>query len=101
MDSDIRPISPAEAIIARSKNFSDKAIEAFNELIVKNFANNHSVVTFKSVVALMREMGTNVEAVYSNDWLRVEDAYRAQGWKVKYSEPDHGEKFDSYFDFSL
>ena len=68
----------------KREEFPDAVFEAFNELIVEDFDGESATVLQCDLVALMKKKGLKEKAIYDNDWLEVEDVYRAAGWKVRY-----------------
>ncbi len=100
----VLPISPQEVIQQKKNDIPDEALEAFNELIARNWNGNESRVPQKDVVALMIKKGLNNHDIFNNGWLNVEDIYRARtqesdGWEVEYDKPGYNESYEAYFIF--
>lgn len=112
--TEVKPISPEDI---QKGNFEIKfppaVIEAFNELIVKDY----SPTTRRAVVyqdAAMELVLSKLNAndihgqiptysrsdVFNNKWLDVENVYRAQGWSVYYDKPAYNESYSAYFEFT-
>ena len=103
----VKPISPDEVINKKKKLLPDGVIEAFNELIAKNWDGNQSVIDQDDVVNLICEkvgdgMGNSAprRLVFDNNWLNVEEIYEAQGWEVEYDKPGYNEVYSASFIFS-
>jgi hypothetical protein len=99
----IKPIKPSEVVDLKKNLFPDFVIEAFNELIAKNFRNKESVVRQLDVVNLILEKNSNVTEndISNNNWLDVEDAYRSEGWSVEYDKPGYNESYPATFTFKV
>jgi hypothetical protein len=92
------PIKPQD--IKKGKVFPDKVIEAFNELILKNYHGTSAIVKQEDVVVLMLEKGLEREDIFDNNWLDVENVYRRAGWHVEYDEPGFNESYPATYIFS-
>ncbi len=100
----IKPIKPSEVVDLKKNLFPDFVIEAFNELIAKNFRNKESTFKQSEVVKLILEKSTtNIcqNDIYENSWLDVEDAYRSEGWSVEYDKPGYNESYPATFTFKV
>jgi hypothetical protein len=83
-------------------------IEAFNELIQKNFqktrGGGYSTILQKDAMAsILAKSPTPIvtQKVYDERWLDVEDFYRASGWKVEYDKPAYNESYEPSFKFEI
>lgn len=108
--TEVKPISPEDIQKGNFEiKFPSAVIEAFNELIVKDY----SPTTGKAVVyqdAAMELVLSKLNAndmptysrsdVFNNKWLDVENVYRAQGWSVYYDKPAYNESYSAYFEFT-
>lgn len=96
----IKPIRPSEVISKKKELLPDEVLEAFNELIAKEWDGREASFKLKEVVPLIaKKLNINSASVNSN-WLDVEDIYRKAGWKVKYDGPGYCETYDAYYVFS-
>ena len=96
----VKPISPRD--IARSKNFPDEAIEAFNELIANNFRYGKSTVYQDQLNKLIRSKYSSFTDIifFSEHELNIEYLYRSQGWNVQgYISID--KEYEPIFVFSI
>lgn len=94
-----KPIAPDEVAGAKKVIIPKKVFEAFNTLIVRNFAGNNAVVVQDDVVDLLVKGGLNRSDIFNNHWLDVEDAYRSAGWIVEYDKPGYNESYPATFAF--
>ncbi|MFZ1075294.1 MAG: hypothetical protein WAN50_02890 [Minisyncoccia bacterium] len=95
------PIRPDQIVAAKQATFPDAVIKAFNELITRDYNGRSAIVYQSEVVALMVEKGLSQVEITANDYLDVEDVYRASGWKVEYDAPAYGENsYPPYFKFT-
>lgn len=100
MAANVRPLNPKEILEKRIADIPDAVLEAFNELIAKNFNGAYAIVRQNEVVKLLVEKkGINKNEIFENHWLDVEDLYRKAGWKVEYDKPGYNETYDAYFEF--
>lgn len=107
---EVKPISPKALIEARKKPkfFPPEIIEAFNELITKNFNGGEARVLQKEIQALalskMVKNGRNASSkdIYDNGWMDVEPLFRASGWRVEYDKPGYNDAppYDAFFVFT-
>lgn len=87
----VKPIRPEQVPMIKQKDIPEPVLEAFNELIIKNFRGDGAVLRQADLVALMVQKGLNKEDIFANSWLDVEPLYRAAGWSVEYDKPAAGE----------
>ena len=97
----VKPIKPTEVVKAKQTVFPDEVIEAFNELIVKDFRNGSAIVKQDEVTALIcSKMNIHSQEVCDNHWLDVEDVFRKAGWRVEYDSPAYNESYPATFTFT-
>jgi hypothetical protein len=94
-----KPITPSEVAAKKQTGFPDQVLEAFNELIAKNFSGNSATVSQDEVVKLMVKKGLKSYDIYDNNWLDVEGVYEKAGWKVVYDKPGYNEDYGAFFVF--
>lgn len=101
----VKPIRPAEVVKLKAEIMPDGVIEAFNELIAKNWDGRSATVkqdeALAAVLKKMRavEPGLKREDVFKRHWLDVEDIFRASGWRVEFDKPGYCENYDAFFVF--
>lgn len=96
----VKPVSPAEAKKLKERNIPDAVIKAFNEQIAKELTvNGRAVVKQCVVVEEICASGISKKDIYANNWLDVEDMYRAEGWQVIYDKPAYNETYEPAFIF--
>lgn len=99
----VAPIKPSEIVTVKSTILPDGVMEAFNELIAQKFSGNYAQVYQKDVVSLILQKipGAKRDDIFTNDWLEIEDIYRAAGWEVEYDKPGYTESYSPSFKFRL
>lgn len=100
----IKPITPKEAHSNKVTVLPDKVLEAFNELITKNYHEGTATVLQKDVVKLIQDKMElkDTQRIFNEHWLDVEDVYRDAGWFVVYDKPCYygNDDYYAYFKFS-
>lgn len=94
----IKPITPDQVADQKITSFPPEVFEAFNELIALHFTDGSARVNQTEVVNLIK--GKMNIKIFNSNWLNVEDAYRAAGWKVFYDKPSYCESYEAYFEFT-
>jgi len=95
-----KPITPKEAAEQKVASIPEAVIEAFNELIAKEFRAGTATVLQGDVVQLASsKMGVS-PANFDYDDLNVEPMYRKAGWKVEYDKPGFNETYPATFKFT-
>ncbi len=100
MEKKVAPIKASEIDKVRHQAIPDVVVEAFNELILKNFSSGSATVMQDDVAKLIVQKGLKRQDIFDNHWLDVEDLYRKNGWKVDYDKPGYNESYNAYFVFS-
>lgn len=107
----MKPISPSDIAATKREVFPPYVIQAFNELIAKDFVGNRATVKQDDVIAKIIELNPDLKEIddasnynarrriLNNGWLNVEEIYRAEGWRVKYDKPGYNESYGAYFIF--
>ncbi len=99
----MKPISPNEIGALKAKTLPSEVIEAFNELIVKNWSGACAIIKQDEIVKLicakLKIKPKDRQDVYDNHYLDVEDLYRAEGWRVEYDKPGYNETYEAFFKF--
>lgn len=113
----VKPITPKEAVAARSASIPEKVIEIVNESIVSNLSVSGGTTTATVKVkevkkAILKDSAlcdilhqkypeeAFERAIELIGWLDFESRYRLAGWSVKYHSPDYTQRFDAYYEFS-
>lgn len=94
-----KPIKPSDIAQAKSKYFPEIVFETFNQMIAEKYTNGSATLKQDSIIQRLEEAGLDRKEIYANGWLNVEEAYRAEGWKVSYDKPAYYETYDAYFTF--
>lgn len=96
-----KPISPKDIVQEKEKVIPYFVVEAFNELIVKNFYDGASTVLQKDVVNLIIKKAPLVKEheIFDNRWLDIEDLYSKAGWEVIHDKPGYNESYKPYWVF--
>jgi uncharacterized linocin/CFP29 family protein len=97
------PIKPGAVLKAKTRQIPDVVFDAFNELIARNFRGRYAIVHQDDVVEeiMRRAPDTLRTTIYEQQWLDVEDAYRAEGWSVEYDKPGYNESYRPLFRFRV
>lgn len=96
-----KPIKPDDVEKLKTSTIPAEVFAAFNEAIAKHWNGSSSTFTQDSVMAgvLGRMPNTHRHDVFANNWLDVEDSYRAEGWHVEYDKPGYNESYAATFTF--
>lgn len=95
-----KPIRPSEVSGRLNNSIPATVIDAFNELIVKNFTGSCAIIFQKDAIALIKKKGINEGELFENRWLDVEDVFRKSGWEVLYDKPGYNESYEPTFQFT-
>ncbi len=90
------PITPDEVAKKKGKHIPKEVFDAFDALIVENYVNGKAVVTQHEVVTILNKKLGNLKT----EWLNVEEAYEAAGWRVEYDKPGYCETYKAAFTFT-
>jgi len=95
------PISPCDVPSAKRFLIPDSIIECFNELIVKNFDGNSSVIYQNQLVDyILKSTNIKREDLFVKNYLDVERLYSDKGWDVYYDKPAYNETYEAHFVFT-
>jgi hypothetical protein len=99
--SNVKPITPKEVVKEKLLSIPDEVIEAFNELIAKNWDGYRAGMKQDDIVALIKQKMSlkKDDTIFERHWLDVEDIYRKVGWIVEYDKPAYNESYDATFEF--
>lgn len=99
--STVQPIRPQEVVTKKVETIPNVVIEAFNELIAKNYTGYSATVKQDDIIKLIRSKDETISRkhIFDNHWLDVEDIYRKNGWVVEYDKPGYNESYDARFIF--
>lgn len=97
-----KPIKPHEVVAAKITTIPNGVIEAFNELIVKNWNGRSATIRQDDIVCLIKYKIAHVSSqdIYTKHWLDVEQLFESAGWKVEYDKPGYNESYPATFKFS-
>jgi hypothetical protein len=108
----VKIITPSEARVKKIRtDIPDIIFEVFNDEIQKNMGTNSSVVEQNVIVnKLCGEFAkcnnvTDLQiqayrvAIYTNNWLDIEENYRKYGWVVEFHKTPYFSKESNYWVF--
>lgn len=97
----VAPIKPDEVAATKQAILPPEVITCWNNMIAQKFSGGEARIELKDIIAsITKAMNTNSKRVLDEDWLEVEDIYRAAGWKVVYDRPGYDETYEPFFVFS-
>lgn len=105
-----KPIRPSEVAKAKVKyqNIPDFVIDAFNELIAREYSYGRAIVKQDDAIALILEKAHKIAEyeevergdLFNKRWLDVEEIFKKAGWVVEYDKPGYCESYPATFTFS-
>ena len=97
------PITPSEAIKAKTQAIPPEVFEVFDELITRDISltGTAKVDQDEAVTMIASKLNIHRSVVFANKWMDVEEAYRQAGWTVNYEKPCWGDYFDAYYTFTI
>jgi|SRR5215217_7160976 len=96
-----RPISPEEVGDAQRRYLPPAVFDVFNEAIAGSMNGKSARVMQNSVAKKIADrLGIERHAVFENNYLDVEEAYRSAGWEVHYDKPGYNESYEAVFVFT-
>lgn len=97
-----RPIRPSEVLGAKTSSVPEDVFEAFNELIIENWSGVVAIIRQEKIIERIKFKmpGVSRAQIFDRGWLDIEDAYRAEGWKVDYDRPAYNESYEASFRFA-
>ncbi|HEU5114533.1 MAG TPA: hypothetical protein VFT82_02075 [Candidatus Paceibacterota bacterium] len=100
MKKKVLPLKPKDVVDKKAEDIPPEVIEAFNEMIAKEWDGGSARVVQKDVIKKIVEKGISRDEIFKNNWLDVEEIYRKNGWDVEYDKPGYCENYDAFFVFS-
>jgi hypothetical protein len=100
MPKQVLPIKPKDIARQKSKNIPSAVIEAFNELIAKDFDGESARVLQAEAVKQIVGKGIKKGDIFANGWLDVEEIFEKKGWVVEYDKPAYCESYEPVFIFT-
>lgn len=97
------PIKPSEVQKKRNAAIPEVVFKVFNALIVENWnGRSATVMQHEAADRIASALKITKQEVYDKHYLDVEDAYRKEGWHVKYDKPVYygGDDYEPHFVFS-
>jgi hypothetical protein len=83
----VKPTNAVEIDEEKAKSFPPFVIEAFNNLILKNWNGLVSYVHQEDVIEeIIKLGGIERRVIFDNNWLNIQSTYRREGWFVKYDK---------------
>jgi hypothetical protein len=102
--SEAKPVSPQEILDDLENIIPAEVVEAFNNLLKKNYrGGKHSVgIKQEDVLNEISRLDPHVsrEDLFDNHWMDIEPLFKEHGWKVKYESPCIGDNFAAYWEFT-
>lgn len=90
------PVTPEQVAKKKGQHIPKVVFDAFDALIIQNYADGKSVVIQSEVVERVKKTRQD----FNSDWLNVEAAYEAIGWTVDYDKPAYNETYAAKFTFT-
>lgn len=97
----IKPITPDEVLLTQPKQIPPEVVEAFNELIVKNWNGSSARVMQNEVInKILGKMETQRrETTFDTRHLNICSLFDSVGWRVDYDKPAYYEGYEPSFTF--
>ena len=105
MASKVKPIKPEDIAVAKKAYIPYEVVKAFNNLIAKEWNGREAIVKQCDVIKEILKMfdGTktpmSVDGIYKEEYLEVEEIYRAEGWHVEYDKPGYDDHYEPNWTF--
>ena len=104
----MEPLLPQEVEQATADNIPNFVIEAFNNMIIKNWgaskrANFTQDDTMTEALRIAHSRGIKIDRheIFANKWFDVESLFEEKGWLVLYDKPACFENHAANFTFSI
>ena len=96
------PITPAEAMKAKTQAIPPEVFEVFDELITRDISLTGTAMVDQdeAVTMIASKLNIHRSVVFANKWMDVEEAYRQLGWVVNYDKPAYYESYKAYYMFT-
>ena len=100
--SSTSPITPAEAMKAKTQAILSEVFQVFDELITRNISLTGTAKGYQdeAVTMITSKLNIHRSVVFANKWMDVEEAYRQAGWLVEYDKPAYYENYEAYYMFT-
>lgn len=101
----VKPIKPEDIEKIKEAQIPNEVIEAFNDLITKNWDGTSSCVLQDDAInSIINKFGhTDIKhmrkKIFDHGWLNIENIFRNAGWKVEYDKPAYCESYPASFKF--
>lgn len=99
----MKPITPAEVIEKSKKEIPHFVIEAFNDLIVRNWVQREARIKYDEAIAEIitkaKDGAVTCNVIKRNGWLKIEELYNGFGWTVEFNEPGENNFYGPYYLF--
>lgn len=105
----VNPISPSD--LSQPPTIPEFVIEAFNQLISKNWKGSSAIVTQEEVLTRILDTKASLDdearsefrrEIFANHWLDVESIFEEAGWKVIFTKPPYYEtNWGAFFKFVI
>jgi hypothetical protein len=94
------PIKPSDIPAQKALVIPSFVFDCFNASIALNFQNGRANVIEHVVWKLIKEKCKENGIEPDLHFLNIEEAYRANGWKVEYDKPAYCETYDASYTFT-
>lgn len=101
-----KPLTPVEALSAKTGNIPAFVVEAANELLVKNLSlQGRATIKLPDLIDLAVAKaeqacaGVSRQTMIENKWFDIEPLFRSAGWKVDFEKTSYADPHPSYFTF--
>lgn len=99
----MKPITPAEVIEKSKKEIPHFVIEAFNDLIIRNWRQREARIKYDEVIAEIitkaKDGAITRNEIKQNGWLDIEELYNGFGWTVEVNKPGADGLYGPYYLF--
>jgi hypothetical protein len=98
----VKPLTPAEANIAKASSIPDGVIAAVNELLAEQGNRSHIILYQDDVMdrVLAHMDSVTRQEVFKNKWLDFENLFQSVGWAVEYDSPAYNESYKAHWIFT-
>lgn len=97
MSDDVKPITPDEVAATKQALLPGFVIQAFNNLIAKNWHGQVATFTVTDAINEILRLGRgeavnpSKKSIEEEHYLDVEQVFMAAGWDVQYDQPGYNE----------
>lgn len=101
----VKPLSPKEVSVNKLAEIPGFVIEAFNNLLKKEFHPRAGQAIFKkgeliSEIIRLAPYEVSITEIYKYRYLDIERVFMTKGWNVRFVSPNDEDSSAEYFEFS-